>query len=312
VMSSLTVPIHGESKDTPYGVLSAHCTRQRAFTPSDAAYLSAIANVLATAIARVRADERTRAAEREAQMQQMQREQAEEALRQRDEFLGVAAHELRTPITALRLRLQSLEQSMRRGTAGGPDEVAEKIQRSMRNTTRLAVLVERLLDVSRIVGGRLTLNREPVDLAEAAADVLEDVKEQAAIAGSDLKLDVRARPRAEVDLLRIEQVLANLVGNAIKYGAGKPVEVTVDQRGEQAVIAVRDQGIGIAAQDLERIFNRFERVAPSNRYAGLGLGLYISRRVVDAHGGTIGVISEEGKGATFEVTLPLRPEAASA
>jgi len=311
VVSSLTVPIHGESPEAPYGVLSAHCTKQRAFTSNDAAYLSSIANVLAAAIARVRADERVREAQHQAEMQVLRLEQAEEALRQRDEFLGVAAHELRTPITALRLRLQSLEQSLRRGTGGGPEEVAEKIQRSMRNTTRLAVLVERLLDVSRIVGGRLTLNREPVDLAEAAADVLEDVKEQAEIAGSELKLEVRARPRAEVDLLRIEQVLTNLVGNAIKYGAGKPVEVAVDQQGDQAGITVKDSGIGIAPQGLERIFNRFERMAPSNSYPGLGLGLYISRRVVDAHGGTIGVTSEEGKGATFEVRLPLKPAVAA-
>ena len=307
VVSSLTVAIHGESADAPYGVLSAHCTHRRSFTPQDAGYLSAIANVLATAIARVRAEERVRDAEREAQRQQLKLAQAEEALRQRDEFLSVAAHELRTPITALRLRLQSLEQSLRRGLGGDPEEVAEKISRSMRNATRLAVLVERLLDVSRIVGGRLTLNREPVDLAEAAQDVLEDVKEQAVIAGSELRIDLRARPRAEVDLLRIEQVLTNLIGNAIKYGAGKPVDVTIDQRGESAVIAVRDQGIGIDAENLERIFNRFERVAPINRYAGLGLGLYISRRVVDAHGGIIRVWSEPGQGATFEVTLPLHP-----
>jgi PAS domain S-box-containing protein len=311
VVSSLTVPIHGESPEAPYGVLSAHCNEWREFTSTDAAYLSAIANVLATAIARVRAEERVRDAKQQMELQQVQREQAEQALQQRDEFLGVAAHELRTPITALRLRLQSLEQSLRRGTAGGKDEVAEKISRSMRNTTRLAVLVERLLDVSRIVGGRLTLNLEPVDLVEAAADVLEDVKEQAAIAGSDLKLEARAHPRAEVDLLRIEQVLTNLVGNAIKYGAGQPVEVVVDQQGEQAVITVHDYGIGIAPQDLERIFNRFERVAPSNRYAGLGLGLYISRRVVDAHGGTISATGAEGKGATFEVRLPLRHSGAA-
>ncbi len=307
VVSSLTVAIHGESPEAPYGVLSAHCTYQRAFTPHDAGYLSAIANVLATAIARVRAEERVREAEREAEMQQLRLAQAEEALRQRDEFLSVAAHELRTPITALRLRLQSLEQALRRGMGGPAEEVAEKIRRSMRNTTRLAVLVERLLDVSRIVGGRLTLNRESVDLAEAVQDVLEDVKEQATIAGSELKLELKARPKAEVDLLRIEQVLTNLIGNAIKYGAGKPVEVTVDEREGAGVIVVRDQGIGIAAEDLERIFNRFERVAPINRYAGLGLGLYIARRVMDAHGGTITVNSEPGVGATFEVSLPLKP-----
>src|SRR5262249_24348134 len=105
-VSSLTVPIHGESPDAPYGVLSADSTRKRAFTPSDAAYLSAIANVLATAIARVRSEERVREAQHSAELQQMRLEQAEEALRQRDEFLSVAAHELRTPITALRLRLQ--------------------------------------------------------------------------------------------------------------------------------------------------------------------------------------------------------------
>ncbi|HVE81644.1 MAG TPA: HAMP domain-containing sensor histidine kinase, partial [Myxococcales bacterium] len=176
----------------------------------------------------------------------------------------------------------------------------------MRNTTRLAVLVERLLDVSRIVGGRLTLNVEAVDLAQLVEEVLEDVREQAVTTGTDLVLDLRARPVAQVDLLRTEQVLTNLVGNAIKYGAGKPVEVTLDQRGEDAVLTVKDQGIGIAQEDMERIFNRFERVAPSNRYAGLGLGLYISRRVVDAHGGTISVQGAPGAGATFEVTLPLR------
>lgn len=306
VASALAVVVHGESAGLLHGTLSVYSTTRRSFTQHDANFLSAISNVLATAMARVRAEERVREAERAAEMQRLRLAQAEEALRERDEFLSVAAHELRTPLTALRLRLQSLDQTLRRGQGGEPEVLAERVRLAMRNTTRLALLVERLLDVSRIVSGRMTLNREPTDLARVAEDVVEDAKQQAANAGTQLVLDLRAHPRAEVDLLRIEQVLTNLLGNAIKYGAGAPVEITVDQRGSEAVLTVQDHGIGIAAEDRERIFNRFERVAPSTRYGGLGLGLYITRRVVDAHGGSIAVRSEPGQGATFEVTLPLQ------
>ena len=290
-----------------YGVLGAHTGSRRAFTGDDVSFLQSVANVIAAAIERRRMEEHLRAVEQKAQEELGRTIQAREALRERDEFISVAAHELRTPLTALQLKLQGLEQGFKSGLRekAGARTIGTRLDGALRQTERLSMLIERLLDVSRIAAGRLELAPEPFDLAALLRQVVDDFRDPAAAAGSELRLDAPAAVEGCWDRLRLEQVLVNLLSNAVKYGAGRPISVRLETTGERVRIAVADEGIGIAEQDLARLFSRFERAAPVRNYGGLGLGLYISRHIVDAHGGRIEVSSRPGLGSTFAIDLPL-------
>ncbi|MCW8140495.1 MAG: HAMP domain-containing histidine kinase, partial [Planctomycetota bacterium] len=158
--------------------------------------------------------------------------------------------------------------------------------------------------VNRLADQRLHLEPEEVDLAALARDVAGRMEEEAARAGARVVVDAPAPVIGRWDPLRLEQVLANLLSNAVKYGAGRPVTVTVAERDGQAALAVRDEGLGISADDQRRIFERFERAVPAKQYGGLGLGLWITREIVRAHGGDVHVDSSPGAGATFTVALP--------
>jgi signal transduction histidine kinase len=226
----------------------------------------------------------------------------------RDEFISVAAHELRTPLTALQLKLGGLGSLVTRNPAALTQDVprlAGRVDSALRQVERMAELVERLLDVSRIEGGRLELRRELLDLGQLLSKTVEDFREQFASAGCPVSLDILAGDfRGYWDPRRLEQVFGNLFSNAIKYGSNHPVEVRLERRGDEVLLSVRDHGIGISEEDLVRIFSRFERAAAPGRYAGLGLGLYITRHLVTAHGGEVNVTSTPGQGATFQVQLP--------
>ncbi|MGE0872220.1 MAG: ATP-binding protein [Kofleriaceae bacterium] len=229
-------------------------------------------------------------------------EQANEAIQARDDFLSVASHELRTPLSALLVQLGSAERSF-----VARDERSEKIRgkisAALRHTSRLTGLVDSLLDVSRLAAHRLTLQPEACDLGDIAGEVVERFGDEARRAGCEVKLEVVSTP-GRWDRVRIEQVITNLVSNAIKYGAHRPIDITV-QKSAVAQLIVRDRGIGIAEQDRARIFDRFERVVAPQHYGGLGLGLYITREIVEAHGGEIAVDGKPGEGTTFTVSLPL-------
>jgi signal transduction histidine kinase len=188
---------------------------------------------------------------------------------------------------------------------GAAAKADARVESALGQGRRLKTLIDRLLDVSRMAAGRLELSRERVDLAELAREVVDGLREHAAAAGSELRLRVEGGATAgEWDRARVEQVLVNLLSNALKYGAGKPVDVTVEGAGGVARFSVADRGIGLSEVDLGRLFGRFERMAPVRHYAGLGLGLYISRHLVEAHGGAIRVASRPGEGATFTIELP--------
>jgi signal transduction histidine kinase len=245
-------------------------------------------------------------------MQQLQRyrgaeRKLERAIQSRDEFLSVASHELNTPLTSLKLQVQSLARTLTRGE--GVELPREKMatiaERTDQQLRRLSRLVSDLLDVSRVHANKLTLNLERVELRELVADVAERLSEEYARAG--VRLDLAPCPRVVGvwDRSRVEQVVLNLLSNALKYGAGRPVRVEVTVDGEVARLAVKDQGLGLREEDRARIFERFERAISANEASGLGLGLYISREIVHAHGGGITVESELGAGSTFTVTLPL-------
>ncbi len=229
------------------------------------------------------------------------RRAAQEAVAARDEFLAVAGHELRTPLTSLLFHAETLA---RRGPALPPD-VAARTDKLARSARRIARLVDELLDVTRLSAGRLSIERERVDLAEVVREVVVRNAEPAALAGSPLRLDAPHPVHGTWDPGRIEQVLEALLANALKYGRGRPIEVRVSADGALARLEVRDHGIGVATEDQTRIFDRFERAASARHYGGLGLGLWIVRQVVEAHGGAIRVESRPGEGATFVVDLPI-------
>ena len=234
------------------------------------------------------------------------RQTAEESVQARDEFLQIAAHELKTPMTSLRLHLDTLSHALKK--SGTQDErLHARVATAMRQTARLSRLIENLLDVSRITGGRLVLEFEEFDLVHMAEEVVDRFQVEATKARCTLEVRQQRPLVGRWDRLRLEQVVSNLLSNAIKYGAGMPIHVEIGEGGRGALLSVRDGGIGINEEALERIFGRFERAVSLHHFGGLGLGLFIARQIAEAHGGTIGVRSQPGDGATFTVTLPREP-----
>jgi signal transduction histidine kinase len=228
---------------------------------------------------------------------------AEEAVRAREDFLSIAGHELRTPVTALRLQLHGLLRAA--NSEGGGSALVDRATRFGRSIDRLARLIDELLDVSRVTTGRLALERSDVELGELVRDILARHAEQLAREGCDVRLTCAERVAGRWDRPRIEQVFTNILTNAAKYGRGRPIHVTVEPLGAgQARVSVRDHGIGIPEADLTRIFGRFERGDGARDFGGLGLGLWIAREIAEAHGGRIYAESVPGAGATFHVELP--------
>ncbi|OFZ20834.1 MAG: hypothetical protein A2X94_04780 [Bdellovibrionales bacterium GWB1_55_8] len=243
--------------------------------------------------------------------QRMAREEAEKALHLRNEFLSVASHELKTPLTSLSMQIQMIYRMLEKNieAAGKSDASLDKtleiLRRSQVQIKRFTTLINDLLDVAVISEGKLKLDIEDVDISALVADVIERFRLECEKSGCELKFERRRPSVAQVDRFRIEQVLVNLLSNALKYGPGRPIEIRVEMDLEQARISVQDQGVGIAEEDQRRIFARFERAVSSRNFGGLGLGLHIAHQIVLAHKGDIRVESELGRGSTFIVELPL-------
>ncbi len=235
-----------------------------------------------------------------------------EAIRMRDRFLSIASHELRTPLTTLRLQTQSLLRGAAcppaEGTGGSalPSQVVvSKVRMIARQVERLGHLVDELLDIARLNEGRLAFHLEDVELGEVVSEVAARFHEESVRSASPLVLrGVEARVVGHWDRLRLEQVVTNLLSNALKYGPGAPISLTVTADAEAAWLTVRDEGIGIAAKDQQRIFERFERAVSEQHYGGFGLGLWIVREIVRGLGGSISVHSAPGAGSAFTVELP--------
>jgi PAS domain S-box-containing protein len=246
------------------------------------------------------------------QMEERERQMAKavEEVRRRDEVLAIASHELRAPVGSLQLQVGALHRAatatatelnaMRDRMASAAAELTamrERMGKVERHSGRLARLVAELL--------------EELDLAELARDTASSLREEVEREGSVLTVVADAPVLGRWDPVRLEQVLANLLLNAGKFGMGKPISLRVDGGDELARLVVEDAGMGIAIEDQERIFERFERAAEAGAVLGLGLGLYIARRLVEAHGGTLRVRSTSGSGSVFTVEIPRAPPAAA-
>lgn len=226
------------------------------------------------------------------------------SIKMRDDFLLVASHELRTPITPLRLQLDLLHRLVAKKAEGPYDLIERSLATSRHQVTRICVLVDHLLDASRVASGRLPLVKERVNLTELVLGALRQFEPLAEHEAIRLKAGPMEPIVGNWDPFRIQQVLDNLLSNALKYGNQKPVEVSITREGRTAIIAVTDQGIGIAEDDQKRIFERFERAASAKNFGGLGIGLFIANEIVREHGGTLQVRSRLGEGSTFEARLP--------
>ena len=221
----------------------------------------------------------------------------------RADFLTVAAHELRTPLTPLSMYLQTIERNLARDQPIDPELLAK----ARRQVSRLEKLVLDLLDVSRLDSGRIELRKQPLALDELAGEVAADFRAAARL--HQIELQKPAHPvMVEADRERLEQVLVNLLSNAVKYSPqGGRIGVTVEQRAGEAMVSVSDCGIGVPADERDRLFRRFFRArnAATSHYGGLGIGLFVSHQIVERHGGRFEVDSELGKGTTFRFLLPL-------
>ena len=240
------------------------------------------------------------------EMKQVERELAE-AVRARDEFLSIASHELKTPLTSLTLQSQTFKRRINIGdpTAYSPERVSLFVQQTERQILRLNRLVDDMLDISRIRAGTLGVQPVPGRLRDVVEETLERMGPQFAAAGTEFpETDFRDDGQGNWDHVRLEQVVANLLTNAIRYGQGKPICVRLTGSEEWICLQVKDQGMGITPEAQARIFKRFERGISADEVSGLGLGLFISKQIVEAHGGSIRVDSKPGEGAEFTVQLP--------
>ncbi len=221
-------------------------------------------------------------------------------------MLTIASHELRAPVGSMQLQLGMLQRAAT-DTVDDLNAMRERMARIDRNARRLARLVDDLLDVSHIRFGELPLRFEETDLADLTREAIASLREEVERSGSQLTVRAEAPVQGRWDPVRIEQVIANLLLNAAKFGRGKPITVSVDGDPDRARVAVADEGVGIAPEHHERIFERFERAIATGGAVGLGLGLYIARQIVQAHGGAILLRSSVGAGSTFTVDLPRAP-----
>ena len=249
---------------------------------------------------------------RQRQELQEAKAQLQRAVSMRDDFMSMIAHELRNPLNSVYLQAQLRRKMLAAPKPPDPQSMLKMVERDERQIRSMVRLLDDMLDVSRARTGRLAIVPGPFDLAASAEAVVEAIQEQANGAGVQMTFAAPATLPLEGDEFRIEQVITNLLTNALRYGDGKPVAVTVGVREEEreAFVSVRDQGAGIAPADQERIFEQFERAEGSGQVPGLGLGLYIARQIAQAHQGRLEVRSAPGEGSEFILSLPLPPPGA--
>jgi PAS domain S-box-containing protein len=238
---------------------------------------------------------------------EVRKEELKEAVRVRDEFLSIASHELKTPITSLKMQLQMLKRKTHpeQGVLPDPERLAKGLDTSLRQVERLTKLVEDLLDVARAQARKVSFRMEKTELQRVIEDAVERLQPQIEAAGNTVEMDL-GPVAGEFDPFRLDQVLVNLITNALKYAPGTKIQIHTSALGNMATLIVKDEGPGIPADSASRLFERFERGSNSENIMGLGLGLFITRQIVEGHSGSIRAESEEGRGTSFIVRLPLR------
>lgn len=233
-------------------------------------------------------------------------QRSEQALRDaiavRDEFISIASHELKTPITSMMVQSQILERLIAKGEFPDPQRLHKTSSNFTRQLAKLNRLVEDMLDVSRIDTGTLQLSLSDVDVEQLINEVIEQFQYK-----QPIRVRIEGKPKVRCDSIRIEQTLTNLLSNAIKYGENNPIDVVAREMDSEIEIKVRDYGMGISKDEQERIFGIYERAIEASAISGFGLGLYIAQRIVKVHGGQIQAESEPKKGATFTLKLPKHP-----
>lgn len=250
--------------------------------------------------------------EQETLLLQLQQTQAqlEQSILMRDNFMSMVAHELRTPLNTLFLDVQVRTLQLERDNlaAFSKPELLKMTERDRRQIKNMIRLIDDMLDLSRISSDKLSIRPVETDLAELLERLVHDFTPQAQSSGYTLHLDILDRVEGKWDAFRLEQIIVNLLTNAMRYGNGNPITLSLHQQGNTAVVAVRDQGHGISPEDQARIFHAFERGQGNQVKSGLGLGLYIAQQLAEAHAGSIAVQSTLNAGSTFTLSLPLISE----
>lgn len=227
------------------------------------------------------------------------------AITARDDFLSIASHELKTPLTSLQLQNQMMMRKITKDEEPvSVDDWKSFLKRDFKQLERLGRLINDMLDISRINSGNLSIQKASFDLGSVVLDVVQITKDQFIDSGVEIQHHIQEGIEVTWDQFRIEQVISNLLINAIKYGNRKPIDITVKDDKDFAYMIFSDHGIGVQEKDLQRIFQRFERAVPAKEISGMGLGLHIVKEIVERHGGQVSVHSESGKGSTFTVKLP--------
>lgn len=285
IKSYLAVPVVSRTGDVLGGLFFGH-SRAGIFTEQDERLMGALAAQAATAIDNASLYSK-----------------ATQAIELRDTFLSVASHELKTPLTSIYLQFEILKRSTLKTSQNDP-KVINLFDRFQSQLERLTRLINELLDVTRIASGKMNLHLERVELEGIVRDICANFESEAVQKGSPISLTVKEPVVGNWDQNRVEQVVMNLVSNAIKYGNKKPIAVTIFKTDKYAMVQIKDNGLGIAPEDQGRIFQRFERAIESNSISGLGLGLFICNEIILRHGGNIKVESTLGEGSTFTIRLP--------
>jgi signal transduction histidine kinase len=234
--------------------------------------------------------------------------QLQRALAMRDEFMSMVSHEMRTPLNTLYLETQLRKMQLERGNmaAFGAEQLQRMVARDDRQIQSIIRLIDDMLDVSRIRSGKLSLRPGWVELSGLLRRLVHDLTPQATTAGCTLTLDADTPVSGWWDEFRIEQIVVNLLTNALRYGGQQPVEVALLVEPDWVRIEVRDHGAGVAPEQQDKIFEPYERGVGNEVPSGLGLGLYISRQLAEVHEGSLTLRSQPGEGAVFSLALPRR------
>ena len=239
-------------------------------------------------------------------------EELRSAVAVRDEFLSIASHEFKTPVTALQLQLQALLTGLEKrrrepgpaGLAITDDRLEARLRFAQRQVQRLTRLVDSLLDITHLATGEMDVELEELDVGVVLAEVIERYQAELRSAGCTVRLERGPSLTGHYDRLRLEQIFSTLLSNAVKFGARRPVQIGVTSDGDTVEVRVRDEGIGVLAEDRERIFDRFARAVSGRNYGGFGMGLWIARQAARALGGEVRIEASTSAGASFLVTLP--------